>query len=173
MKLTEFIRIYKSQDSKKMEEVKITKYLPMNVKIKIINEVSMILSTFSSGNINYIEIIKHKQMAMFFNLLLSYTDIKVDEYSEEVYDECMACGIEKFLLHFVKEDYERFCKMLNEATQISDTMLFRESIMQIGKTDLSEDFNNIISSIKENEGVFKNLNEILGINNIGLKGTTK
>lgn len=173
MNISEFIVVYKNQDIEKMNEVKIAKYIPINKKESIIKNLILIFSSSMSGNINYIDIMKKKELARFFNILLSYTNITVNEYTEDLYDECMSCGIDKFIKHYCNTDYNRFCKLFDEAMQISDTMLFREAIINVGNSNLSEEFEKVVDGIKKNKKVFENLNDIIGFNNIGLRGTAK
>lgn len=165
MKLTDFITYFKNQDAKEIEkDIKISKYIPLNKKMEIINSIDNKLSAIELNRKNSIMFQKQKEMCKFFNILLLYTNIEVDSDSEKTYDECMSCGIDLFIKHYVKNDYERFISIFNDYISIDSSILFRETIMQIGEDNLYDDLKKSFDEISKNKDVLLNLNHILGIN---------
>ena len=173
MNLTDFIEGYKKQDESVIKDVIIRKYIPLREKFDIIkkNEDKIAKAELEDG-LSTRKFVLSKEMIKFFCLLLSYTNIEVDEYSEQIYDECLSLNIDRFFTHYVKYDYERFCRIFDEMIQISDAYMLRSVLMDVGKQDIGGEFDKIIESIYKNSDVLSNLNEILRINNRGIRKET-
>ena len=170
MKLTEFIEAYKNQDSDKVGSVKIRKYIPISEKFDIINGVE---GKFFDMEIHTrtdpMYFVREKQLVYFFDILLKYTDIEVDERTEKIYDDCMVVDIDKFFKHYCTTDYNRFCKMIDEEIQISDAYLLRNALASASTEMLDNEMDKLFAEIKDNKEIFEHLNEILSIDNRGIK----
>lgn len=165
MKLTEFLAAYKNQDKDLVGGVKIRKYIPAGEKMKILYRLQPTFTAMQSGStFNSLDYIIEKEVVKFFDILLCYTDIEVDDRSLDVYDECMSLDIDKFFIHYCSRDYERFCGIMDEQLTISDAYSLREAISTINSGNLEEEFAGVIKGMKDNLPMFENLNEILGIN---------
>lgn len=170
MKLSEFLEYFKLQDSSKMKEVKISKYIPFNDKLNILRgSEKELLSVELSGMIGMTKFVEEKEKFRFFKILLAYTNLEIDDTSIEMYDSCLAVDVDRFFIHYCKTDYERFCKMFDDIVAINDGYMLREALMSVGNKNIDEQFHNIVEELGQNIGMFTNLNEILGINNRGFK----
>lgn len=171
MKLTEFIEAYKNQDAEKIGSVKIRKYIPLAEKFGIIKSIeAKLLEMDIHTRLDAMYFVREKQLVYFFEILLKYMDIEVDERTEEIYDECMRIDIDKFIKHYCASDYNRFCKIVDEEIQISDAYLLRETLMEASSCILGDEMDKLFDGIRENQDVFEHLNEILAIDNKGIKG---
>ena len=72
--------------------------------------------------------------------------------------------------HYCASDYNRFCKIIDEEIQISDAYLLRETLMEASSGILGDEMDKLFEGIRENQDVFEHLNEILAIDNKGIKG---
>lgn len=170
MKLKDFIEAYKKEDKDKVGSVVFRRYIPISEKMQIIDndDVEYVKQQLEIGNPS--GLIKQKEIAKFFCVLLAYTDIKSVEKTEDVYDECMALGIDSFIISNIqKRDYERFCYMYDKVYETSDMYLFRNVIAQIGQTNIEDDVKDAMQELYKNKEILSNLNQIIGFNNTGIK----
>lgn len=164
MKLTEFLIAFKEQDKEKVGSVKIRRYITLDEKLKIISRLQpMFLEMQTKGGFDSTEFQKEKELIRFFDILLAYTDIDVDERTVDMFDDCMLLDIDKFFYHYCYRDCDRFYSIVNEQIQVSDAYLLRDAIMSVNSGKLEKEFKNVIKDLKNNADVFANLNEILGI----------
>lgn len=174
MKLTEFLEAYKNQDKDAVGSIKIRNYIPMGEKMDILYKLQHVFVEMQSGStFNSLDYIASKELVKFFDILLKYTDIDVDERTVDMYDQCMNLNIDRFLIHYCTNDYKRFCDIMEQQLTINDSYSLREAITMVNDSKLEEEFGNVIKGMKDNLPMFQNLNEILGINNLGLKPKTK
>lgn len=170
MTLNEFIEAYKNQDETKVGSVKIRKYISLAEKFDIIKSMEdKFFDMETQDRLNPMYFVREKQLVYFFDVLLKYTDLEVDERTEAIYDECMVLDIDKFIKHYCVSDYNRFCKIVDEEIQVSDAYLLRSSLMEASSGMLNEEMDKLFEGINENKEVFEHLGDILMINNKGLK----
>lgn len=170
MTLNEFIEAYKNQDETKVGSVKIRKYISLAEKFDIIKSMEdKFFDMETQDRLNPMYFVREKQLVYFFDVLLKYTDLEVDERTEAIYDECMVLDIDKFIKHYCASDYNRFCKIVDEEIQVSDAYLLRSSLMEASSGMLNEEMDKLFEGINENKEVFEHLGDILMINNKGLK----
>lgn len=171
MKLSEFVEYFKKQDAEKISTVNIRKYIPIDEKFEILSnaEKKLIELELSDGVLVFV---RRRELLRFFNIMLAYTDLEVDDDSKSMYDACLTIDIDKFFNHYIGRDYKRFCDMFDEALTISDAYALRESLMSVGKQNLDEEFANIMKEIGDNADILGNLNEIMRINYRGLHKET-
>lgn len=170
MKFSEFIEFYKNSDAKSLESVKINRYIPIEKKILIIDSIN---DKFLEAELDIedpCKIIKEKELMKFFEILLSYIDVEIDNRSVETYDECMAIGVDDFILRLIqRKDYMRFCEMFEKTYEIKDANMFRNALTGIGKESLTSDLKKMTKELIKNKDIISNLNNIIGYNNIGIK----
>ena len=164
MKLTEMFEAFTHEDAKTLTDVKISRYMPIDAKVELINSCDRKFVAAELDISNTTAIAKMKELAKFFDLMLAYVDVEVDDRSEEMYDRCMAANFDMFIKHYVKNDYERLCRMFDEAFDTGDSAMLRKVLLDIGTTDMAKDLEESMKILGENKDMIKNLNHIIGYN---------
>ena len=164
MKLSEMFEAFTHEDAKTLNDVKISRYMPIATKVDLINSCDKKFAAAELDISNTTAIAKMKELAKFFDLLLAYVDIEVDDRSEEMYDRCMAANFDLFVKHYVKNDYERLCRMFDEEFDMGDSAMLRKVLLDVGTTDMAKDLEASMKILGENQDVIKNLNYIIGYN---------
>lgn len=162
MKLSEMFEAFTHEDAKTLSDVKISRYMPINAKVELINSCDKKFVAAELDISNTTAIAKMKEMAKFFDLMLAYVDVEIDDDSEDMYDRCMAANFDLFIKHYVKNDYERLCRMFDEAFDTGDSAMLRKVLLDIGTTDMSKDIEDAMKILGENKDVIENLNYIIG-----------
>lgn len=162
MKLSEMFEAFTHEDAKTLSDVKISRYMPINAKVELINSCDKKFVAAELDISNTTAIAKMKEMAKFFDLMLAYVDVEIDDDSEDMYDRCMAANFDLFIKHFVKNDYDRLCRMFDEAFDTGDSAMLRKVLLDIGTSDMSKDIEDAIKILGENKDVIENLNYIIG-----------
>lgn len=162
MKLSDLIEVFKHEDAKTLSDVKISRYIPIDAKVALINSCD---KAFAAAELNISDttsIAKMKEMAKFFVLLLAYVDVEIDDDSEAMYDKCMSCNFDMFIKHYVKNDYDRLCRMFDDAFDTSDSALLRKVLLDIGTKDMAKDLEESMKILGENKDMVEKLNYIIG-----------
>lgn len=162
MKLSEMFEAFTHEDAKTLSDVKISRYMPINAKVELINSCDKKFVAAELDISNTTAIAKMKEMAKFFDLMLAYVDVEIDDDSEDMYDRCMAANFDLFIKHYVKNDYDRLCRMFDEAFDTGDSAMLRKVLLDIGTSDMSKDIEDAIKILGENKDVIENLNYIIG-----------
>lgn len=164
MKLTEMFEAFTHEDAKTLNDVKISRYMPISAKVDLINSCDVKFAAAELDISNTTAIAKMKELAKFFVLMLAYVDVEVDDDSEEMYDRCMAANFDLFIKHYIKNDYDRLCRMFDDAFNTGDAAMLRKVLLDVGTTDMAKDLEESMKILGENSDVIKNLNYIIGYN---------
>ena len=79
MKLSEMFEAFTHEDAKTLNDVKISRYMPIATKVDLINSCDKKFAAAELDISNTTAIAKMKELAKFFDLLLAYVDIEVDD----------------------------------------------------------------------------------------------
>jgi hypothetical protein len=107
----------------------------------------------------------------FWNILLKYTNINVDEYEHlctyDNYDICFAL-MGDWLLTFVEKDYNRIIKMIDDIinlNSIQETLYSLENIDIDKLQKYNKDIETMLNYFNNNSGLIKELSEINKLEN--------
>ena len=95
MKLSEMFEAFTHEDAKTLNDVKISRYMPIATKVDIINSCDKKFAAAELDISNTTAIAKMKELAKFFDLLLAYVDIEVDDRSEKIGFKIRSAQLEK------------------------------------------------------------------------------
>lgn len=162
MKLTELIEAFRREDAKALSDVKISRYMPIDTKVALINSCDKQFAAAELDITNTTAIAKMKELAKFFVLLLAYVDVEVDDNSEAMYDNCMSCNFDMFVKHYVKNDYDRLCRMFDDAFDTGDSAMLRKVLLDVGTKDMAKDLEESMKILGDNKDLVEKLNYIIG-----------
>ena len=172
MELKELLSILKSKDTESKEKIMVKGFIPLGEKMRVINKSLDILKEIDNVSEDPRIMVVEKQMCKFFDLMMAYTNIRVNESSRtpEIYDECMMLTLDKYILsHGAKYDYARFEKMFDETSDLGVIKFLTTSFGAINEIQFKDGLEKFSKSLSENKDALKAAGNMFAINNPSIK----
>lgn len=163
MTIHEFIERFSNMDSTVMEDVDIKKYIPLQDKVMVCENIVNKLERYVGMDNSSSSFVEKKYCYILFYILLRYTSITFDELeiTSDLYNEFCEIGADVAIMKRIsQQDYRTFCKILDDMTTIRDAMIFKSMVSSPVSNNMTEELEKMIEMASKHKSTFDSITKM-------------